>query len=124
MTKNKVSKKRKEHLVRRKMRRRLSLIIGFIFLITPIALEFILSRIGDEPEFFVSWAYYGLVIVLALMGFGGLIYWAESNEKTDIDELEEHMEELFKNQTSAINKLADEIRKERQMWNGKFRDKS
>jgi hypothetical protein len=106
------------------MRRRLSLIVGFIFVFTPIALEFIIGRIGDESEFFGSWNYYGLVIALTLLGFGGLVYWAESNEKTDTDELEEHIEELFENQTSAIKKLTDEIRKERKMWHARFKNKS
>jgi len=78
--------------------------------------------LGDLGEAWLGTpAYYGLIFVALIVGFGFLWVWNETGEKTDIEEIEERMEQLFLKQTQSIDKLIREIRKERKMWNAKFK---
>jgi len=103
------------------MRRRISLIVGAFFVIGILFAEIFLSSLGETPEWLGSYHYYGLVLAGLLIGFALLFLWNETSERTDIDELEERMEQLFLKQTQSIDKLTREIRKERKQWYAKFK---
>ena len=103
------------------MKRRLSRIIEFILIMGVLALELILSQLPNTPQWFGTPLYYGLIFGVLIIGFWFLWVWADTGEKTEIDELEERMEQLFDKQTKAIDRLTKEIRKERKMWYAKFK---
>ena len=102
------------------MRRRLSLIFGVLFVVGILFVEIFVGSLVETPEWLFTPAYYGLAVVLLLVGFALLFLWNETGEKTDIDELEERLEQLSRTQTQAINRLTKEIRKERKVLNAKF----
>jgi len=112
-------KAKSEHMRRRIMRRHISLIIGAVFVIGTMTAETLLGDLGE------AWlgtpAYYGLMIVGLITGFGFLWVWLGTGEKTETDELEERMEHLFRKQTLSIDRLTKEIKRERKQWYAKFK---
>ncbi len=103
------------------MRRRISLIVGAILTVGTLVGGVFLGTLTNAPKWFDSPAYYGLVFTALILGFVFLFIWNETGEKTDIDELAERMEQLFERQTLSIDRLTKEIRKERRMWNARFK---
>ena len=68
------------------MRRRISLIIGAVFVIGTMTAEVLLGEIGEL--WLGTPAYYGLVFVFLITGFGFIWVWTDARVKIDIDELE------------------------------------
>lgn len=121
MAKKQRVKAKSERMRRRIIRRRISLILGVLLVVGTLVAELLFSSLVEQPTWLGSPAYYGLVLLGLLVGFALLFIWNETSGKTDMDELEERMEQLSRAQTQAINRLAREIRKERKLWNAKFK---
>lgn len=121
MGKKQKARAKSEHMRRRIMRRRITLVVGTTLVLGTLFAELFISLLAQKPEWLGSPAYYGLVLAGFIIGFALLFLWNETSDKTEIDELEERMEQLFLKQTQSIDRLTKEIRKERKMWSAKFK---
>lgn len=104
---------RRKRLEERRLKRRISQAIEFGFIIGVLILEIVIGRLPDTPNWFFSPLYYGLLFGTVIAVFCALIIWIERGEKSEVEELEDKLEQLIKTQTQSINRLTNEIRKDR-----------
>jgi len=112
----KKKKGKRQRLQKRIMGRRLGRIIEFILIMGVLTLELIIGRLQNAPQWFGTPLYYGLLFGILIIGFWVLWVWADTGEKTEIDELEEKTDQYYHNITKSIDRLTREIRKERKQW--------
>lgn len=95
------------------MKRQWRMIIELIIIVISIALPPIAQAIfGVESTKWLGLPAYYIGIAIVVLGlFAVLWLWSESNEPSDIDELEERMEQRFDQQNQQINFRMDKISK-------------
>jgi hypothetical protein len=103
------------------MKRRLGKLLEYGLIAGVLVLELVIGKLPDAPEWFGTPLYYAFVFGVLLIGLSIFWVWADTGEMSEIDELEERMEQLFDKQTKAIDRLTKEIRKERKMWYARFK---
>jgi len=101
------------------MKRRLGRIIEFALIAGFLTLELVIGRLPDTPQWYATPLYYGLVFGALLIGFWFLWVWADTGEKTEIDELEEAMEQHFGNLSKDSKRIVNELKKIRRSINAK-----
>ena len=98
----KKKKGRAERLKQRIVKRRISKLIELGLIVGVLTLELVIGRLPDSTDWIGTPLYYGLVFAVLLIGFW--VIWVFEGEKTDLDELEYRMEQLFDKQLLAINR--------------------
>ena len=76
-----------------------------------LGLEVILSNWQGSPDWYQSPLYYVLLFVVVIIVFAFIFFWAETRGKTDIDELEERIDQRFDNIEKTIKRENDNIKK-------------
>ncbi|MFC1914320.1 hypothetical protein ACFLXF_03515 [Chloroflexota bacterium] len=92
----------------RVMKRRLGRLFEFILFVGILVLEITFSQMPNTPDWFRTPIYYGVIFGLLAIVLWGLWVFVDT-EETDLDKFEGRMEQLFEEQTKAINRLIKKL---------------